>query len=129
MTVLSAATVALLGYSLSILTWSTLDLASWSQLEVWADLSTGALALVLVPAAVLVRVRIPGGIPLACAGLAGLQAINLHNSMHMHGEIAYVAEGARAVFGGVVLWLAWAGGRAEAKREEGAASCGSPTQT
>lgn len=37
-----------------------------------------------------------------------------------------LVEGARAVFGGVVLLLAWTGGRTEAKREEGAASCGSP---
>ena len=87
---------------------------AWSRLEVWADLATAAIALLLVPAAVLVRARVPGGLPLAFAGLLGLQAINLHNSMHLHGEIQVWGESARAVFGAWLMMLAMAGQQREA---------------
>jgi hypothetical protein len=118
--VLTAATLALLGYALSTVGWSMLDLFWWSRLEVWADLVTAVFGLLLVPAAVLIRTSIPGGLPLACAALLGLQGINLHNSMHVHGDIQVWTEGGRAVFAAWLMMLAMIGQRREAaaRREE-----------
>ena len=114
---LTVATLGLLGYALYALGWSVIDMLAWSRLEVWADLATAAIALLLVPAAVLVRARVPGGLPLAFAGLLGLQAINLHNSMHLHGEIQVWGESARAVFGAWLMMLAMAGQQKEAAEQ------------
>lgn len=110
---LTAATLSLLGYAVYTVAWAALDILFWSRLELWANLATAAMALLLLPAAVLVRARVPGGLPLACAGLLGLQAINLHNSMHVHGDIQAVTEAARGVFGVAIVVLAWWGGRRE----------------
>ena len=118
---LTVATLGLLGYGLYALGWSILDMIAWSRLEVWADLATAAIALLLVPAAVLVRARVPGGLPLAFAGLLGLQAINLHNSMHLHGEIQVWGESARAVFGAWLMMLSIAGQQKEAMAQRQAA--------
>ena len=111
---LTAATLALVGYALYTVGWSILDLIFWSRLEVWADLGTSAIALLLLPAAVLIRASIPGGLPLGFAALLGLQAISLHNSMHLHGEIQVWIEGARAVFAAWLMMLAMAGQQKEA---------------
>ena len=97
-----------------------IDLFVWSGLEVWADLTTGAIALLLIPAAVLVRARVPGGVPLAFAGLLGLQAINLHNSMHLHGAIQVWIETGRGVFGAWLMMLAVAGQQQEAAAQRAA---------
>ncbi|MCX6538936.1 MAG: hypothetical protein NT151_08390 [Acidobacteria bacterium] len=111
---LTAATLALLGYALYTVGWSVIDLVVWSRLERWADVATSAIALLLFPAAVLIRARIPGGLPLGFAALLGLQAISLHNSMHLYGEIRVLAESARAAFWSGVMVLALAGQRKEA---------------
>ena len=119
---LTTATLALLGYAFYIVGWGALDLVWWSTLEVWANLTTMAAAALLVPAAVLVRARIPGGLPLAFAALVGLQAISLHNSMHVHGEIWVLGESLRGAFGLVVMALAVTGQRREAARGTAAAT-------
>ena len=111
---LTAATLAFVAYALYTIGWSVVDLLFWSRLEVWADLGTSAIALVLLPAAVLIRAGVPGGLPLAFAGLLGLQAISLHNSMHLYGEIQVWFEGGRAVFGAWLMMLAIAGQQREA---------------
>jgi hypothetical protein len=116
--VLTTATLALVAYALYALGWGVLDLLWWSTLEVWADLTTMAIGALLVPAAVLVRARIPGGLPLAFAALVGLEAISLHNSMHRHGEIWVAAEALRGVFGLGLMALAWWGQKEEATRED-----------
>jgi hypothetical protein len=110
---LTAATLGMLAYALAVMVWSLLDLVWWSRLEVWADVATGLVAALLLPASVFVRARIPGGLPLAIAGLLGLQAVNLHNSMHLHGSIQVVIEGARGVFSLALVLLAWLGARRE----------------
>lgn len=117
---LTAATLALVAYSLYTIGWSLLDLVFWSRLEVWADLSTSAIALLLLPAAVLTRAGIPGGLPLTFAALLGLQAISLHNSLHLYGQIQVWFEGGRAVLGAWIMMLAMAGQQREAARRAGA---------
>jgi len=113
------ATLAIISYALYAIGWSLLDLVVWSRLEVWANLTTMAAAALLAPAAVLVRARIPGGLPLAFAALVGVQAISLHNSMHIHGDIWVLGESLRGAFGAAVMALAWAGQRREAAGEAG----------
>ena len=117
---LTIATLTLVGYALYVIGWNGLDLFLWSTLEVWANLATIAAAALLLPAAVLVRARIPGGLPLAFAALVGVQAISLHNSMHIHGEIWVLGESLRGAFGLLVMALAGHGQRREAMEERAA---------
>lgn len=114
---LTAATLGLAGYGLYAIGSALFDIVFASRLELWANLIVGGLGVALLFSAVLVRVRLPGGLFFALGSLLGLQAISLHNSAHLHGSIQAVAEGVRAVFGGVLMALAWFGGRAEAARE------------
>ena len=113
-------TLALVGYASYAVGWSLLDIILWSTLEVWANLATMVAAALLVPAAVLVRARIPGGLPLAFAALVGVQAISLHNSMHIHGEIWVLGESLRGAFGAGMMALAVIGQQREAAGEAGA---------
>ncbi len=111
---LTAATLACVAYAFYTIGWSIIDVLVWSRLEVWADLGTSAIALLLLPAAVLIRAGIPGGLPLGFAALLGLQAISLHNSMHLYGEVQVWTESARAVFGAWLMMFAIAGQQREA---------------
>jgi len=106
----------MLGYGIYAAGWSLVDLLIRARLEAWADMTTAATALLLVPAAVLIRAGIPGGLPLGLAALLGLQAISLHNSMHLYGEIQVWTEAGRAAFGAVVMLVAAAGQRDERRR-------------
>ena len=121
---LTTATLALVFYSLYMIGWSVIDLAFWSRLEVWADLGTSVIALLLLPAAVLIRAGIPGGLPLGFAALLGLQTISLHNSMHLYGTIQVWFEGGRAVFGAWLMMFAMAGQQREAAARKAEAQRG-----
>jgi hypothetical protein len=110
---LTAATLGLCGYGLYIIGAALADVILFSRLEIWANLGDLVLGMTLLVAAVLVRTRIPGGLLFALGGLLGLQALHLHNSMHLHGSIQLVPEAARAVFCAVLLLLGWWGGKRE----------------
>jgi hypothetical protein len=110
---LTAATLGLAGYGLYAIGAALADLIFFSRLELWANLGVAVLGMTLLFAAVLVRARVPGGLLFALGGLLGLQAVNLHNSMHLHGSIQIVEESARAVFGALLMLLGWWGGKRE----------------
>ncbi len=108
---LTAATLGLAGYGLYAIGDALADLVFRARLELWANLGGALLGMALLFAAVLVRTGIPGGLSFALGGLLGLQALNLHNSMHLHGSVQVVEEVARAIFGGLLMLLGWLGGK------------------
>ncbi len=110
---LTAATLGLAGYGLYALAGALADLIFLTRLELWANLGGAVLGVALLFSAVLVRAGVPGGLLFALGGLLGLQALNLHNSMHLYGSIQVIDEGARAVFGAVLMLLGWLGGKFE----------------
>lgn len=113
---LTLATLGMAGYGLWSAAAGAADLVGHRVLEAPADLATLALGVVLLLAAALVRVRMPGGLALALGAMLGLQALALHAAAHVFGEIALAPQMARGVFAALLVLLALLGGRREARR-------------
>ena len=108
---LTAATLGMTGYGLYALGAGLLDLFGASQLEWLANLGAIVLGVMLVLAGLFVRVGLPGSLALALAALFGLQSLALHNAGHLYGHIAPEPQIARAVFGALLVALAYFGQR------------------
>lgn len=78
------------------------------QLELWANLSMVGFGLLLMLAALMVRTRVPGGLPFAGAALLALQALDVHNAAHL--ETTINAQLLRAVASAVLMLMAFVGG-------------------
>ena len=65
----------------------------------------------LMLAAALVRVSMPGGLALAVAALLGLQSISLHNDAHFYGrlDLMVLPQTLRAVYAATLVALAYFG--------------------
>ena len=63
--------------------WAALDLFRGARLELWAELGLIFFGLLLVLAAAFVRVRLPGGLAFAIGALLGLQALAVHDAVHL----------------------------------------------
>lgn len=113
---LTLATLGMVGYGLWSAAAGAADLLVRRAAGVPTDLGLLLLGVVLVVAAALVRVRIPGGVALALGALLGLQALSLHAAARLYGEIALAPQVGRGVFAALLVVLAVAGGRREAKR-------------
>jgi hypothetical protein len=87
------------------------DLFGARRLEPLVDVITIVLALMLTLAAALVRVLVPGGIPLAGGALLGFQALALHNASHLYGGPAGPLQLMRAAVGALLILLAYVGGK------------------
>jgi hypothetical protein len=88
--------------------WALLDLARGARLELWAELGLILFGSLLVLAAAFVRVRLPGGLAFALGALLGLQALAVHDAVHLgSGPDTQIA---RALVAVVLVVLAWAGG-------------------
>src|SRR3954454_1269878 len=78
--------------------WAVADLVRGAQLELWAELGVMAFGILLALAAAFVRVRLPGGLAFAIGALLGLQALAVHDAVHLGGGIAaQIVRGAIAV--------------------------------
>ena len=106
---LTAATLGMTCYGLYSLVTGLLDLFGASRLEVLANVGLVLLGAMLVLAGLLVRVGLPGSLALALAALFGLQSLALHNASHLYGQIAPEPQTARALFGAVLVALAYFG--------------------
>ncbi len=106
---LTAATLGMTCYGLYSLVMGLLDLFGASRLEVLANVGLILLGAMLVLAGLLVRVGLPGSLALALAALFGLQSLSLHNAGHLYGQIAPEPQAARALFGAVLVALAYFG--------------------
>ncbi|MGE5246048.1 MAG: hypothetical protein ACM3SQ_17630 [Betaproteobacteria bacterium] len=111
---LTAAALGLFGYGTYSIAWAVVDLAHGAQLELWAELGLIVFGLLLVLSAAFVRVRLPGGLAFAVGALLGLQALAVHDAVHLSAGVA--PQIARAIVGLVLIALAWAGSTANDAR-------------
>ena len=106
---LRAAALGMFLYGLHDVAAGAAGLVGAGVLEWWADFWRLLSGAVLMLAAALVRVSMPGGLALAVAGLLGLQSISLHNDPHFYGRLLLWPQLARAVFSAVLVGLAYFG--------------------
>jgi hypothetical protein len=116
---LTAATLGMTGYGLYSLGAALVDLLGPSQLAWAANLIAIALGAMLVVAAVLVRVGLPGGLALALTALFGLQSLSLHSAARLYGQVVPEPQIARALFGALLVGLAYFGAMESDVEREG----------
>ncbi len=109
---LSAAALGLAGSGIYSAGLGLVDAFRSPGLDWWADAALVVLGVLLLLAAVLVRLRIPGGLALAVSGLSALQALALHNDMHFYGDILVTPQLVRGVIAAGLAALAYAGAKA-----------------
>lgn len=106
---LRAAALGMFLYGLHDVVVGSADLIGAGTLEWWANAWRMMAGAMLMFAAVLVRVSMPGGLALAVAALLGLQSISLHNDPHFYGRLLVVPQATRAVFSAILIALAYFG--------------------
>ena len=106
---LRAAALGMFLYGLHDVVVGSADLIGAGTLEWWANVWRMLAGAMLVFAAVLVRVSMPGGLALAVAALLGLQSISLHNDPHFYGRLLLLPQAMRAVFSATLIALAYFG--------------------
>ena len=75
--------------------WAVADLIRGARLELWAELGLIVFGSLLVLAAAFVRVRLPGGLAFALGAMLGLQALAVHDAVHLGTGVApQIARGA-----------------------------------
>ncbi len=85
---LSVASLGMAVYGLYSIVWAAVDVVRGAHLEWWAELGLVAFGLLLMLSAAFVRVRLPGGIAFAIGALLGLQALAVHNAVHLAAGLA-----------------------------------------
>src|SRR5882672_8985768 len=103
-------TIAALGmctYGLYSAAWAVVDLIRGARLELWAELGLVLFGLLLGLSAALVRVRLPGGLAAAIGAMLGLQALAVHNAVHLDAGLA--PQLGRSVLAVVLVVLAHQG--------------------
>ena len=106
---LTAATLGMFGYGSYSVVWAVVDLVRGAQLELWAELGLIVFGLLLVLSAALVRVGIPGGLAASIGAMLGLQALAVHDAVHLGGGVA--PQIVRAVVAAALVAFAWVGSR------------------
>lgn len=112
---LSLAVLGMAAYGVYSAGLGVVDLFGVYGLDWWADLALIVLGGLLMLSSAFVRVLMPGGLALALGSLLALHALSLHNDTHFYGSVLVLPQVVRAVVGGGLLALAWAGGRATGK--------------
>jgi hypothetical protein len=84
--------------------WAVLDLMRGARLELWAELGWMVFGLLLSLSAAFVRVRLPGGLASAIGAMLGLQALAVHDAVHLAGGIT--PQIVRAVIAVVLILMA-----------------------
>ena len=94
---LTLATLGMLIYGGYSFGWAVVDMLRGARLEFWAEAGLMIFGLLLALSAALVRVRLPGGLAAAIGAMLGLQALAVHNAVHLAGGIApQIVQGAVA---------------------------------
>ena len=106
---LRAAALGMFLYGLHAVVVGGADLIGAGTLEWWANAWRMLAGAMLLFAAVLVRVSMPGGLALAVAALLGLQSISLYNDPHFYGRLLLLPQAMRAVFSATLIALAYFG--------------------
>jgi hypothetical protein len=113
--VLTIAGLGMFAYGVYSVLWPIVDLIRGARLELWAELGQAVFGLLLALSAAFVRVRLPGGLALATGAMLGLQALAVHDAVHLETGIA--PQIARAVVAATLVALAFGGARATAARD------------
>ena len=107
---LTIASLGMFAYGAYSILWAVLDLLRGARLELWAELGLMLFGLLLTLSAAFVRVRLPGGLAFAIGALLGLQAMAVHDAVHVDAGLrSQLARGGVAL---ALVALAWAGGLA-----------------
>jgi hypothetical protein len=105
---LTIASLGMLLYGIYTVGWAAADLIRGARLELWAELGLVGFGALLALAAAFVRVRLPGGLAFAIGAMLGLQALAVHDSVHLGGSVsAQIVRGSIAI---VLIVLALSGG-------------------
>jgi hypothetical protein len=95
---LTVATLGMFVYGAYSFAWAVIDVVRGARLELWAEGGLVLFGLLLVLSAAFVRVRLPGGLAFAIGAMLGLQALAVHNAVHLAGGLgSQVARGAMAI--------------------------------
>src|SRR4249919_3501530 len=86
--VLTIASLGMFLYGIYSIGWAVADLLRGPHLELWAELGLMAFGALLALAAAFVRVRLPGGLAFAIGAMLGLQALAVHDAVHLGGGVA-----------------------------------------
>jgi hypothetical protein len=86
--VLTIASLGMFSYGIYSVGWAVADLIRGARLELWAELGLMAFGALLALAAAFVRVRLPGGLAFAIGAMLGLQALAVHDAMHLGSGVA-----------------------------------------
>jgi hypothetical protein len=96
--VLTIASLGMFLYGIYSIGWAVADLVRGARLELWAELGLVAFGALLALAAAFVRVRLPGGLAFAIGAMLGLQALAMHDAVHLGGGVpAQIVRGSIAV--------------------------------
>jgi hypothetical protein len=104
---LTAAALGMFVYASYSITWAVVDVVRGARLELWAEMAVVAFGLLLALSAAFVRVRLPGGLAFAIGSMLGLQALAVHNAVHVGSGIA--PQIVRAMVALVLVGLAYGG--------------------
>lgn len=86
--VLTIASLGMFVYGIYSVGWAVVDLVRGARLEAWAELGLIAFGALLALASTFVRVRLPGGLAFALGAMLGLQALAVHDAVHLGGGFA-----------------------------------------
>ena len=86
--VLTLASLGMFLYGVYSVGWAVVDLIRGAHLELWAELGLVAFGALLALAAAFVRVRLPGGLAFAIGAMLGLQALAVHDAVHIGGGVS-----------------------------------------
>jgi hypothetical protein len=98
------ASLGMCAYGVYSVGWAAADLVRGARLELWAEAGLIAFGLLLALAAAFVRVRLPGGLAFAIGAMLGLQALAVHNAVHL--ETGVTPQLIRAAIAVSLVWLA-----------------------
>src|SRR3954447_10652978 len=85
---LTVVTLGMFAYGTYSFVWAVVDIVRGAQLELWAEAGLILFGALLVLAAAFVRVRLPGGLAFAIGAMLGLQALAVHDAVHLGGGVA-----------------------------------------
>ncbi len=113
---LTIASLGMFSYGIYSLGWAVADLVRGARLEIWAELGLMAFGALLALASAFVRVRLPGGLAFAIGAMLGLQALAVHDAVHLGSGIA--PQVVRGVVAGLLIVVASAGQKPTAEHAE-----------
>jgi fatty acid desaturase len=101
---LTLATLGIFAYGVYSVAWAVVDVIRGARLEIWADLGLMLFGLLLALSAAFVRVRLPGGLAFTVGAMLGLQALAVHNAVHL--ETGLSPQIGRAILSATLVALA-----------------------